>query len=344
VSLLVAKNLWRFYGRTPAVRGLDLEVDRGSAYGFIGPNGAGKSTTLRMLATLDRPDAGRVFLDGKDVQHDPEGARRRIGFMPDPFALYDEMTVEGMLAYFANAYGIAPGAQRARVERAIELARIGERRREACGALSKGWRQRVLLAKTLVHDPDLLLLDEPASGLDPAARIEFREIVKTLRELGKAIIVSSHILTELAGFCDSVGIVEKGRLLVGGRIDEIHARLEAHEVLEVEVPSAGGDDAARARAVLAGLHGVRAVTPAPAAQQEGVTTFVVEVTGRTGPADRAALLRSLVAAGVEVSGLAVRRQGLEDLFMRVAGQKEDQARLSALRELLAEPARRERTA
>jgi ABC-2 type transport system ATP-binding protein len=323
VSLLVARNLWRFYGATPAVRGMDLEVDKGSAYGFIGPNGAGKSTTLRILATADRPDAGRVLIDGQDASRHPDRARRRIGFMPDPFSLYDDVTVEGFLAFFANAYAIPPRQQRAAVDRAIELARVGERRRQTCGGLSKGWRQRVLLAKTLVHDPSVLLLDEPASGLDPAARIEFREIVKALRDLGKAIVVSSHILTELADFCDAVGIVERGRMLVSGRIADILTRLEAHDVLELEVLG----DGQRARAVAAAVPGVKAVRDAPDSVDKGAdagaeaaptTTLLLDLAGRSTPADRAALLRALAAGGVEASGLAQRREGLEQLFLRVA--------------------------
>ena len=313
---LEARNLWRHYGQEPAVQGLDIAVEAGSAYGFIGPNGAGKSTTLRILATADQPDAGRVWVRGIDAARYPERVRPWLGFMPDPFHLWDELTVDDTLQFFALAYGVHARDRRARVNQAIELARVGERRWSKCGGLSKGWKQRVLLAKTLVHDPQVLLLDEPASGLDPAARIEFREIVRTLRELGKAVIVSSHILTELADFCDSVGIVEKGRMLVSGRIEEILGRLDPHDRLELEVCS----DAERARGVLAAFPGVDRVE----VDELGPPALLVaHLHGRTTPQVRAEVVRALVLAGVAVGQVSCQREGLEELFLRVAGKQTD---------------------
>ncbi|MBI3724361.1 ABC transporter ATP-binding protein, partial [bacterium] len=179
--MLRVTNLWRYFGRAAAVAGIDMEIEAGSAYGFIGPNGAGKSTTLRLLSTLDRPTTGTIEIDGDDASLRPDRVRPKIGFMPDPFELYEDLTVEQHLEFFAQAYRLPRRDRHRRVEASIELARVGERREERCGTLSKGWKQRVLLAKTLVHDPKLLLLDEPASGLDPAARIEFRSIVRDLR-------------------------------------------------------------------------------------------------------------------------------------------------------------------
>jgi ABC-2 type transport system ATP-binding protein len=330
---LEARNLWRYYGREPAVQGLDITVEAGSAYGFIGPNGAGKSTTLRILATADLPDAGRVWVQGVDAARWPERVRPALGFMPDPFHLWDELSVEDTLAFFALTYGVPARERRGRVERAIELARVTERRRSKCGGLSKGWKQRVLLAKTLVHDPQVLLLDEPASGLDPAARIEFREIVRTLRDLGKAIVVSSHILTELAGFCDSVGIVEKGRMLVSGRIEEILGRLDPHDRLEVELAS----DPQLAGAALAGFPGVartEVAEPGPPGR------LVVHLQGRSTPETRAHLVRRLVLAGAAVGQVTCKREGLEELFLKVAGKQTDLRGVLApdvLRALLARP-------
>ena len=330
---LEARNLWRHYGRDPAVQGLDIAVEAGSAYGFIGPNGAGKSTTLRILATADPPDAGRVWVRGVDAQRHPERVRPWIGFMPDPFHLWDELTVEDTLAFFALTYGVPARERRSRVARAIELARVAERRHSKCGGLSKGWKQRVLLAKTLVHDPHVLLLDEPASGLDPAARIEFREIVRTLRELGKAVVVSSHILTELADFCDSVGIVERGRMLVSGRIDEILARLDPKESLELELAS----DPERARQELLTLPEVERVDLVelgPPARLHAV------LRGKSTPEKRAEMVRALVLRGVAVSQLGCQREGLEELFLKVAGKQTDLRGVlppDALRALLARP-------
>lgn len=298
------------------MQGLDIAVEAGSAYGFIGPNGAGKSTTLRILATADPPDAGRLWVQGVDAALHPERVRPWLGFMPDPFHLWDELTVAETLEFFALGYGMPRGQRRTRVARAIELARVGERRNQKCGGLSKGWKQRVLLAKTLVHDPLVLLLDEPASGLDPAARIEFREIVRTLRELGKAVIVSSHILTELADFCDSVGIVERGRMLVSGRIEEILHRLDPHDRLELEVSS----DAERARAELLAWPEVERVELAEVGPP---ARLLAHLRGRSSPEKRAELVRALVLRGVAVGQLSCEREGLEELFLKVAGKQTD---------------------
>jgi ABC-2 type transport system ATP-binding protein len=316
VPALVARNLWRFYDGEPAVRGLDLEVEPGSAYGFIGPNGAGKSTTLRMLATADQPDAGRLWIDGRDAWHDVTRARRRVGFMPDPFELPDDLTVVQILFLFARLAGPDPDARRRRVEEVLALTGLGARRREKAATLSKGWRQRVLLARTLVHDPAVLLLDEPCSGLDPAARVEFRDIVRSLRAAGKAIVVSSHILAELADFCDAVGIVERGRMLVSGRIEDILRRLEPDERLIVEVTG----DVTLATATLSCAEGVLAVRELPPGEAEVARPPRLEarVRGRSTPAQRAELLARLVHAGVKPSGLEVLTDDLEGLFLKVA--------------------------
>lgn len=308
--MLEARNLWRFFGERPAVQGLDMDVAAGSAYGFVGANGAGKTTTLRLLSTLDRPTAGTIRLDGHDAHAEMARVRPLIGFMPDPFELYDDLSVEEHLAFFAQAYGLPRADRSRRVEAAIHLARVSERRRQKCGGLSKGWKQRVLLAKTLVHDPKLLLLDEPAAGLDPAARIEFRAIVRELRELGKAIVVSSHILTELADFCDSVGIVEKGRMLVSGRIDDILGRLDPTTRIDVEVLGERETAIALLRA-----------RPEVVSVQPGELPGTVAVRARLGndaPALRASMLETLMQNRVRVAAFSARREGLEDLFLRVA--------------------------
>jgi ABC-2 type transport system ATP-binding protein len=317
--VLQVSNLWRFFGESPAVAGLEMNVESGSAYGFIGPNGAGKSTTLRLLATLDRPTAGQILVDGEDAFDRLERVRPKLGFMPDPFELYDDLTVEEHLEFFAQAYELPRSKRASRVAAALELAKVGERRAQRCGQLSKGWKQRVLLAKTLVHDPKLLLLDEPASGLDPAARIEFRAIVRELRALGKTIIVSSHILTELADFCDSVGIIERGRMLVSGKIDEILQKLDPTTRLEIEVLS----DLGVARKVLEQRPDIVKV-------EAGEAPGTLVARGKLGPdaaSVRAEIVGSLVAAGARVASFTAKKEGLEDLFLRV--NSENRARPSA---------------
>lgn len=308
--------MWRFYGRAPAVSGLDLEVEEGSVYGFIGPNGAGKSTTLRILATVDRPDAGRVWIRGRCTQQETDRVRKMLGFMPDPFGMPDGFTVEQLLEFFAIAYRLPRRIRRERVQRAIELTRIGERSKQKVTDLSKGWKQRVLLAKTLINDPHLLLLDEPAAGLDPAARIEFRDVIRTLRDLNKTVIVSSHILTELADFCDSVGIIERGRMLVSGRIEDILERFNPRDRLVFEI-AGPAEIAAR---LLEREADVRQVShengPTPDTKR-----LVVELDGRSDAQRRAAIVSLLARNDVQVSGLSTQREGLEDLFLKVAGKQ-----------------------
>jgi len=344
VTALVARNLWRSFGSKLAVAGIDLEVEAGSAYGFIGPNGAGKSTTLRILATIDRPDAGRVWISGRDTQQDVDAVRPLLGFMPDPFPLIDELTVAHYLEFFAQAYRVPRRARRARVDRAVELTRIGGELTRRCADLSKGWRQRVHLAKTLVHDPALLLLDEPTAGLDPAARIEFREVIRTLRCLGKTIVVSSHILAELADFCDAVGVIDDGRMLVTGRIDDVLGRLDPADRLEVQVLG----DPEPARATLAARPDVQAVSVDAEAAADGVRTVTAHLTGRSQPAARAEILAELVAAGVTVAGLRPVTKDLEALFLEVAGTLASPAAAphtaAAVRAILAEPRPIERAA
>ncbi len=323
---LEATNLWRLYGRVPAVQGLDLTVERGSAYWFIGPNGAGKSSTLRLLATAERPDAGRIRVDGVDAERSPRAARRLLGFMPDPVELDPELTVVEALELHARVHEVA--RPRHMVERALELTRLHEHRRKRADQLSKGWQQRALLARTLVHDPLVLLLDEPASGLDPAARIELREVVRALRDLGKAVVISSHILAELADMCDSVGIIERGRMLVSGRIDEITARLTPARVLDVDVLGPLEPALAAARAA-PGVAAARARSTPPAdGALPGRLELELAPVGRPGAAAAAdgvevaraaaAVVRHLVEAGVAVCGVAPRAAGLEDLYLRVS--------------------------
>jgi len=311
--VLEARGIWRYFGALPAVQGLDMAIERGSAYGFIGPNGAGKSTTLRILATLDPPTAGTITIDGFDSHRHLTTVRPLIGFMPDPFELYEDLTVVEHLEFFAQAYEVPRHQRKTRVDAALELARIREYRTSRCGTLSKGWKQRVLLAQTLVHDPKLLLLDEPASGLDPAARIEFRLVIRALRDLGKTVIVSSHILTELADFCDSVGIIEHGRMLVSGKIDDILQRLDPTTRLEIEVQG----DTAPAIELLLRIPGLVSV-------KKGEAAGIIEARARLGEdpvSARVEIVSALVAAGVKVAALTARRENIEDLFLRVASEQ-----------------------
>jgi ABC-2 type transport system ATP-binding protein len=217
------RHLWHRYGGMEVLRDVSFEVARGEIFGFIGPNGAGKTTTIRVMATLLEPMAGRVEIEGIDVAVDPDRVRRRVGYMPDHAGVYDRITVREYLEFFADSYRVANIGV---VDAVIELTDLLSLQDRLVAALSKGMKQRLGLARILLHDPSVLILDEPASDLDPRARIEMRDLLLELRELGKTVLLSSHILTELSDVCTSVGILERGRLLVAGPIGEIAQRLD----------------------------------------------------------------------------------------------------------------------
>ncbi|NCQ59121.1 MAG: ABC transporter ATP-binding protein [Myxococcales bacterium] len=210
-----------------------FHVPEGEVFGFIGPNGAGKTTTLRMMATLLEPDEGRVLLDGVDVVDDPAAVRRLLGFMPDSFGVYERVTVIEYLDFFAAAYDIERSARARTVRAVMELTDLGPLRDRLVAAMSKGMKQRLAIARTLLHDPKVLILDEPANGLDPRARIEMRDLILQLRDLGKTVLLSSHILTELSDMVSSVAILEKGRVLAAGKVDEIGKGLRPGRTLRM---------------------------------------------------------------------------------------------------------------
>jgi ABC-2 type transport system ATP-binding protein len=214
-------DLSKYYETKPAVRDIDMYVSQGEICGLIGPNGAGKTTLLKMLAGLLRPTSGRIEVDGIKIGAEPKRLHEIVGYVPDTFGLYDELTVRQFLEYFARAHRVSPERVEKRIASVLELTSLTSKRDAAVGSLSRGMRQRLVIAKTLLHAPKVLLLDEPASGLDPLARMELRDLIKELGSLGTTLIVSSHILTELADFCTSVIIMEQGHSIRSGRIDEL---------------------------------------------------------------------------------------------------------------------------
>src|SRR5262245_63096494 len=228
-------NFSKRYGDFLAVDRLNLKIERGEVFGFIGPNGAGKSTTIRFLATLLRPTDGEGIIAGHSVTKDPLGVRKVVGYMPDNFGVYDGMKVWEFLDFFAVAYQVPRGRRRQVINDVLELLDLTHKRDAYVNGLSRGMKQRLCLAKTLVHDPPVLILDEPASGLDPRARLEMKALLKELQAMGKTILISSHILSELADFCTSIGIIERGKLLAAGSIQEIQGQICSHRVLKVRV-------------------------------------------------------------------------------------------------------------
>ena len=301
--MLKTRGLTRRFGSMMAVRNVDLEIPEKSIFGFIGPNGAGKTTTLRMLATLLRPTSGEIEIDGVDAVTEPVQARSRIGYLSDSFGLYDELRVWEYLDYFCGAYEVDSPTDK--IDEVLELVQLTNKRDEFVGKLSRGMRQRVGIARTLVYQPKVILLDEPANGLDPIARIALRDLLKSLRERGTTIVVSSHILTELSDFCDTVGIMELGRMVVSGSIEKILAQTRKHLRLVLEV--LGPPE--KASEVLSGEAAVLEPT------LEG-SKFEMGFSGQR--EDLPALHKKLVEAGVPVIAFYPKTENLEDLFMRLS--------------------------
>jgi ABC-2 type transport system ATP-binding protein len=225
------------YGRTKAVQGVSFSIPKGEVFGFIGPNGAGKTTTIKVLATLLRPSSGTAVIDDVDVTTHPHKVRRLIGYMPDTFGVYEDMTVNEYLHFFAAAYKIHIAKRHAVVGDVLALTDLADKTDANVDSLSRGMKQRLGLARVLLHDPAFLLLDEPASGLDPRARIEVREILKELRNMGKTVLVSSHILHELAQVCTRIGIIEAGRMVAEGPLEEIYQRIKLTRTIHVQIPN-----------------------------------------------------------------------------------------------------------
>lgn len=217
-------HLGKRYGNLQALTDLNLSIEPGKVFGFIGPNGAGKSTTMLILSTLLEQSEGEAFVCGYNVRKDPASVRQSVGYMPDFFGVYDNLTAVEYLEFYAGAYKIPASKRRALVSDLLELVNLSHKADAFVDSLSRGMQQRLGLARCLVHDPAVLILDEPASGLDPRARIELREIMKQLREMGKTIIISSHVLPELAELCDDIGVIEKGRLIAYGPVHEVSNR------------------------------------------------------------------------------------------------------------------------
>ena len=235
MSFVRVKNLWVKYGHLVAVQNLSMSIPRGEVLGFIGPNGAGKTSTIKVLATLLKPTNGWAEIGGVKVHENPRAIRKTIGYMPDFFGVYEDLTVEQYLHFFAAAYRLNWARRKAVVGDVLALTDLTEKKRAPVDSLSRGMKQRLGLARVLLHDPDLLLLDEPASGLDPRARIEIRELLKALKNMGKTILISSHILHELAQLCTRICIIEAGKLVTEGAMEEIFEKLNMMPLVHMQI-------------------------------------------------------------------------------------------------------------
>ena len=302
--MIAVERLTKVFGETRAVDGIDFEVAAGEVFGFIGPNGAGKTTTIRMLAALLEPDGGDARVAGHSVWDDPDAVRAAIGFVPDGFGVYPGLRVDEYIEVFASAYGLRGAHRRTIVEDVLALTDLIVIREKRVEALSRGMRQRLALGRALVHDPSVLLLDEPASGLDPRARIELRELLRELARMGKTILISSHILTEMSELCTRIGIIERGRMLAAGTPTEILRELTTGRRIRIRL--AGRHD--EAAAALAGIDGV---TDVEVDGDELRALFEGE------DVEIHRLLKPLVDAGMPVIAVTPESADLERIFLRV---------------------------
>ena len=299
--MIHVEGLTKVYGATRALNGLSFDVPAGEIFGFVGPNGAGKTTSMRILAALMQPSSGVAEVDGVDVVAHPDDVRMHVGYMPDFFGVYDQLTTAEYLAFYASCYRV-PRTRIARtVSDLLELIGLPDKRDAAVDSLSRGMKQRLCLARALVHDPAVLLLDEPASGLDPRARVEMRELLRELQSMGKTILVSSHILPELAEMCTTFGIIDGGRMVATGPLASLVSGTRRRARVQV-----GGDaDAAALR--------VRQVTGVVDVRVEGP---LLDVEYEGGDDESAALLTALVQAGVVVQSFTPVHADLEEIFLR----------------------------
>ena len=304
-------NVTRMFGDTCAVDEVSFHVRKGEVFGFIGPNGAGKTTSMRILSTLDTPTSGEAWVDGFSVVDDPDRVRRRLGWMPDGFGTYPNVNCEEYLDFFARSYGLRGKERRRALTNVMGFTQLDRLANKPVTGLSKGMKQRLCLGRSLIHNPGVLILDEPAAGLDPRARIELREMICELANEGKSLLVSSHILTELAEMCDRVGIIEHGKLLAVGTVDEIldqHNGRNRNQVETVNVAITVLSDLGSAVAWLESQEGVD-VTQSAQKSIQVVCEASLEV--------QADLLAAMIQSGIRVASFEGKQKSLEDVFLSV---------------------------
>ena len=308
--MLKIDHLTKNYGSFPALRDLSLEIPAGALHGFVGPNGAGKTTTMRILSTLMKPTSGTAYVDGTDVVKDGQKARKLVGYMPDFFGVYDSLKCWEYLDFYARCYRIGQTERKRMIRQLLELVQLQDKENEYVEALSRGMKQRLCLARSLIHDPKLLILDEPASGMDPRARAEMKGILRTLREIGKTVLISSHILPELAEMCDSLTILDHGQLVFSGSVEELSDRMNGNAPLDIRLTEGCGEE--NVEAAVRCLKELPAVTEIT--QEE---PFLLKVRLAEGADVCPDVLRQLVMQGVPVCDFHRAPMNLEKVFMEV---------------------------
>ena len=305
--MIQVEDLKIHYGEFVAVDNLSFSVKKGSVFGLIGPNGAGKTTTIKAIATLIEPTYGEIKLGDTSVLHQPEEARSMLGYMPDFPPVYDDLRVEEFCDLFAHAYGQSASERKDKVDLALAQTDLTDKRKDLCKSLSRGMKQRALLAKTLVHDPSVMLLDEPGANLDPKARIDMRNLLRKLADQGKTILVSSHVLTELEDLCDEIGIMRNGKMVVCGSLEEITQSKHTQRTLEIELLKSFPElpQWVEQHATLSGLKETN----------ESKTHFQIIHSGSREEVPE--ILSQMVGLGVEVTSFTTRKSKVEDLFLEI---------------------------
>ncbi|WP_160680686.1 ABC transporter ATP-binding protein [Clostridium sp. C8-1-8] len=309
--MLEIKNLYKTYGNFQAVRGLNLEIPKGEIFGFVGPNGAGKTTTMRIICGLLDATSGKVFVDGVDALKDTRMLKSKIGYMPDFFGVYDDLKVTEYLEFYASIYNIKGEKSKKVCMDLLELVDLVDKKDFYVDSLSRGMKQRLCLARSLVHNPDLLILDEPASGMDPRARIEMKEILRTLKGMGKTILVSSHILPELAELCTSIGIIERGQVVVSGTVEEIMKKIYHTQTIRIKVI----EKAEEALRILKEYPDLENINP--------VGNNLIEASFKGDEQYMSELLARLINSKIPVVSFNQLDGNLEDIFMKVTATVED---------------------
>lgn len=302
------QQLTKQFDRQTAVNHVDLEIETGEVYGLIGPNGAGKTTLIRLLASADQPTAGEIYLNGQMLHRDPHSdaqIKRHLGYLPDDYPLYDDLTVWDYLDYFARLYYLRDPLRSQRLWQVLDLVELGPKRQSKIVTLSRGMRQRLSLARTIIHEPILLLLDEPVSGLDPLSRLQFRDCINVLQEAGMTILISSHILSDLAEMCTSIGIMELGHLVESARLEDLYRRLSRQQI---QITTLG--DLEKLQAELREQPFVVAIERSPSPN-----SLKIEFSG--GSQDSAALLKALVQADLSIAAFQPLQDDLESIFLKL---------------------------
>lgn len=309
-NMLEIKNLYKNYGNFQAVSDLNLSIKKGELFGFVGHNGAGKTTTMKIIAGLLTATSGSITVNGVDAIHNNKEIKRMIGYMPDFFGVYDNLKAMEYMEFYASMYGITGQMAKETCRNLMELVNLSDKENTYVDSLSRGMKQRLCLARCLVHNPELLLLDEPASGLDPQARFEMKEVLKNLSSMGKTIIISSHILPELADMCDTIGIMKRGRMLLHGSVDEILSHAERGTTLDIKVLT--NQETA-----------VRILKEDPYVHKVSVREGELSVEYSGSENELAQLMRTLVLNNVLISGFHKEKGNLETLFLEVTGSLHD---------------------